>query len=300
MTKTTVRRSHKDSLFRMIFSGKEELLSLYNALNGTDYQDAEKFCINTIEDVLYMGYKNDLSFLIGDYLNLYEAQSTWNPNLPLRGIFYFSKIYQGYVEECQLDIYSGKRLKLPTPQYVVFYNGTKAIPDKVTLKLSESFEKQGKDNNAYLIAKIREGIQQGLKLEVAVDAAVDKCIQSGVLDGLLRRHKAEVKEMILSEYNEELHIRSEKKLSFQEGKEEGEQIGKQIGKQIGEQLKLIDMVCRKMRKGKTPEKIAEELEEDPESVFQITAGVLQCGVDCSMEEIYEFLKKDALSKENLP
>ena len=88
MKTTAIQRTYKDSLFRMIFREKKELLSLYNALNHSDYQNPEELTINTVENVLYMGMKNDVSFLIEEYLNLYEAQSTWNPNMPLRDVFY--------------------------------------------------------------------------------------------------------------------------------------------------------------------------------------------------------------------
>ena len=90
-----VKRTYKDSLFRMIFREKEELLSLYNVVNGSDYKNTEDLEINTIEDVIYMGIKNDVSFLIDDYLNLYEAQSSWNPNMPLRGFFTWQRCIVG-------------------------------------------------------------------------------------------------------------------------------------------------------------------------------------------------------------
>lgn len=86
-----VNRVYKDRLFRLIFSSKEELLALYNAVRGTQYKDAEALEITTLDDVLYMGMKNDLSFLLDDVLNLYEHQSTYCPNMPLRGVFYFSR-----------------------------------------------------------------------------------------------------------------------------------------------------------------------------------------------------------------
>ena len=98
MAKKQIRRNFKDSLFRMIFREKKELLSLYNAVNGSDYDRPEELELYTIEDVIYMGMKNDAAFLIDDVLNLYEAQSTWNPNMPLRGVFYFSQLYQRYLE----------------------------------------------------------------------------------------------------------------------------------------------------------------------------------------------------------
>ena len=75
MYEANVRRCFKDSLFRMVFQEKRELLSLYNAINGSRYEDPELLEITTIQDVLYMGLKNDCSFLIDEYLNLYETQS---------------------------------------------------------------------------------------------------------------------------------------------------------------------------------------------------------------------------------
>jgi hypothetical protein len=77
MGETTGNRRHKDSLFRAIFKEKQALLSLYNAINQSDYQNPEELEVTTIEDILYMGMKNDVSFLIDSYMNLYEAQSTW-------------------------------------------------------------------------------------------------------------------------------------------------------------------------------------------------------------------------------
>ena len=126
--RNSLRRNYKDSLFRMVFREKKELLVLYNAINGTAYEDPEELVVTTIEDVLYMGRKNDISFLIKDVMNLYEHQSSVNPNMPLRGLIYISMLYQGYIEQNNLDIYSSTLLKLPTPKYLVFYNGTKAEP----------------------------------------------------------------------------------------------------------------------------------------------------------------------------
>lgn len=73
-----INREHKDGLFQTIFREKEDLLSLYNAMNDTDYQNPEELTVYTLEDAVYIGIKNDISFLVGEMLNLYEHQSTQN------------------------------------------------------------------------------------------------------------------------------------------------------------------------------------------------------------------------------
>ena len=107
---------HKDTLFRLIFQEKKDLLELYNAIRGTDYQDPDKLEITTLDNMLFMGVKNDLSFLIDDVLNLYEHQSTWNANMPLRGLEYFSQLYKRYVKQIQANIYGSRQIMLPYPQ----------------------------------------------------------------------------------------------------------------------------------------------------------------------------------------
>ena len=92
-------------------------------------------CYFTAHEHLYMDYKNDISFLIDSTLNLYEHQPTWNPNMPLRGLGYFARLYEDYVRLNELNIYSEARLKLPKPQYFVFYNSTKAEPDRQNSKI---------------------------------------------------------------------------------------------------------------------------------------------------------------------
>lgn len=262
MSKTNVTRSYKDSLFRMVFREKKELLSLYNAINGTDYQDPEQLTITTMENVLYIGLKNDVSFLIEDVMNLYEGQSSWNPNMPLRGLFYISALYQGYLKEHHLDIYSSAQLRLPLPQYIVFYNGTKEEPDCQTLRLSDSFIKQEKEgclectalvlninyghnrtlmeacrklhDYAYFVSQVREHLRKGLVLSEAVDQAALACIKQDVLKQFLEVHRTEVRQLILEEYGEELHL----KTLYEEGKAEGELQGKAAGRQAFQETLL--------------------------------------------------------------
>ena len=99
-------RKYKDRLFRLVFSDKKDLLDLYNAVNGTDYDNPEELEVNTLENVLYLSMKNDLSFLIDAELNLYEHQSTCNPNMPMRGFLYFGDLYSAYIALREINLYS--------------------------------------------------------------------------------------------------------------------------------------------------------------------------------------------------
>lgn len=118
---------------------KKNLLELFNALNGTNYEDENELEINTIEDTIYMGMKNDVSCIIQSNMAMYEQQSTWNPNMPLRGILYSARLFSKYIKANKLNIYSEKLIKIPTPQYYVLYNGKRKIKDKVILRLSDAF-----------------------------------------------------------------------------------------------------------------------------------------------------------------
>ncbi|MGN0432266.1 MAG: hypothetical protein ACI4EQ_07905 [Lachnospiraceae bacterium] len=119
-------RKYKDTLFRMIFREPKELLKLYNAVNGTDYQKPEELQIVTLENAIYMNMKNDLAFIIDCRMSLYEHQRSVNPNMPLRNLFYVAKEYQGMVSSQSL--YSSRLVRLPTPYFVVFYNGLTRQP----------------------------------------------------------------------------------------------------------------------------------------------------------------------------
>ena len=245
-SKQTHNRQYKDRLWRMVFNNKEDLLQLYNAINHTDYQNPDDLEVNTLEDVLYLSMKNDVSFLVGGTMNLYEHQSTFNPNMPLRGVFYFSRLYEGYVADNNLMIYHEKRVRLPKPKYIVFYNGTKNQPDSMELKLSDCFENT--DNEApclectatmlninyghnqelmkhcrrleeysIFVQCVREYIQSEPSVEDALEKAIDTCIHQDVLADFLKKHRAEVLEMILTTYNKKLH----EKTLRREGRDEG-------------------------------------------------------------------------------
>ena len=117
-------RAYKDTLFRWLFSeSKENALSLYNAINGSNYTDVNDLEFRTLNDVIYMKFKNDVSFLVDDkFLCFIEHQSSFNPNMPLRGFFYAADSYRQLLGDSE-NIYGSKLIKIPVPQYIVLYNG---------------------------------------------------------------------------------------------------------------------------------------------------------------------------------
>ena len=130
-------KTYKDRMFRMIFSEKEKLLELYNAVSGKDYKDPELLIINTLENEIYMSMKNDISFLIDSRLSLYEHQSTYNPNMPLRLLHYISDLYESMVNPIKL--YGSSPVQIPPPRFIVFYNGTEDRPEREELCLSRLY-----------------------------------------------------------------------------------------------------------------------------------------------------------------
>ena len=130
--KLHVVRNQKDTVFRMLFREKKELLELYNALNDSAYNSPEKLTIYTLENAIYMNFKNDSSFLLDSEMNLYEHQATYNPNMPLRDLVYIARQLEKYTRND--TIYSSALVKILVPRFVVFYNGTDVQPDRQTLR----------------------------------------------------------------------------------------------------------------------------------------------------------------------
>lgn len=297
-------RNYKDTVFRMIYCDKKELLVLYNAVNGTYYTNEEDLQITTLENAVYMNMKNDVSFVLDLRLNLYEHQATVNPNMPLRDLMYVARVFEGLV--IRKDLYSRKQVKLPSPRFITFYNGVEEQPERKECRLSDAFcvkddmpsleliVTQLNINPGYnedLMAKcptLRQYMlyvnrirtyEKTMDLSEAVEKAVNECISEGILADFLKKNKAEVVSMSIFEYDEELHNRT----LYEDGFEDG--IDK--GREEGADLKLIALISRKLQKGKTPEVIADELEEDIETVKKICETVKQFAPEYDCERIYE-------------
>lgn len=240
-----VYKTYKDRVFRMLFREKKALLELYNALNGTNYIEEDDLTVSTLENALFIKMKNDVSFILDSNMYLCEHQSSYCPNMPLRGFLYFADLYKKHVKDIDLSV--RKLILIPTPHYIVFYNGTERKEEEFTQKLSDAFE----DKNggcieltvrtininlihnsslfkkspilygyAYFVAAIRHNLEF-MELREAVETAVDECIEKDILKDFLLEQKAEVVAMSIYEYNEEYV----KKTLLEEGREEGMEFG---------------------------------------------------------------------------
>ena len=134
---------YKDTVFRKLFSEPARLLELYNAMNKSNYADSSELEINTLHNAVYLGMKNDVSFIFHNELWLYEHQSTVNPNMPLRDLIYAADIFASKFYD--KSIYSSVQIKIPSPRFIVFYNGSKDFPEQYTYRLSDAYYKNPGD-----------------------------------------------------------------------------------------------------------------------------------------------------------
>lgn len=238
---------YKDTLFKKLFGqNKENALSLYNAINGTNYTMEDDFEYTMMEDVVYMKSKDDVSFLVGTSLNLYEHQSTYNPNMPLRGLLYFATLYRKMIEGNE-RVYRKRLLKIPNPKFIVFYNGMSSNlnQDVEKLRLSDAFYTEDKSGEfewtatmininlghnkelfekcsileqySIFIHKVREYNDVMNDFDRAVEKAADECIKEGVLKEILLKQKKEGFDVVLTEFDEEKYeemIRNEERIKI--------------------------------------------------------------------------------------
>lgn len=249
---TPVYPTYKDRVFRMLFRDKKRLLELYNALNDTNYADEKDLTINTLENVIYMKMKNDISLIIGCDMCLYEHQSSYCPNMPLRGFLYFADLYKKYLGDMELS--TTRRIMLPTPRYIVFYNGLDRKEEEFVQYLSESFSDEGGcievtvktinincghnrelleksptlNGYAQFVAKVRENLVS-MNLSQAVETAVTECIRQDILKNFLMEQRNEVVAISIYEYNEEYAMR----VTYEDGEMAGYERGKAEGKAEG-------------------------------------------------------------------
>ena len=321
---TDVGFRYKDRLFRFLFGSEKRknfTLDLYNALNGTSYDNADDLELTTLDDVIYMSMKNDVSFILDGYMNLYEQQSTYNPNMPIRILMYLGRLYDKYINEHELNVYGRKLNELPTPKAVVLYNGTEDRPAFETLRLSDAFEfpeqacveliaevininyrcnaslLRGCDilrQYSVFIDEIRKGTGLGLDLRIAVDNAVRYCIDNGILKDILQSHLSEVVDLVLTEYDEkkvmEMFYEEARKAGREDGLAEGRAEGHAEGRAEGHAEGRAEGRAEGHAEGRA-EGLIEGKSKDMESLRQmISDGKISLNI--SEEEFYSILRGD--------
>lgn len=267
---SVTNRNHKDRLFKFIFGKDTEesklwRLQLYNALNDTNITDPNALEINTIENIIYITMHNDISFIIDTEINLYEEQSSWNPNMPLRGFFYFSSLYQMHLTKNDLSILSNQKVMIPRPRFFVFYHGKETEPDTWKLKLSDSFLGEQRDLGDFewtatvinlrpdeefplnknctplyhyvkFVSMVTTNVNAGMDRHQAVEKAVDEAIKEKLLGDFFKINRAEVIGMFMTEFDEELAIHT--------------------WREDGRTEKAIEAALNFLREGDSPEKIS--------------------------------------------
>ena len=236
---TVLNREYKDRVFKFIFGNPENkkwTLSLYNAVNGSQYRNPDEIQFNTIEDAVYMGMKNDVSFIIRSEMNLWEHQSSFNPNMPMRFLTYGTQLYEKYIASSEYYLFSRSLQALPKPNCVCFYNGRAEQPERQVLKLSDAFGGEadievkvtmlninyGKNRAlmeacqplreyAWLVDKVRYYQKALRNFEAAVEAAIQEMPEEFEIRNFLIANRAEVRRMLLTEYDEEKVLAQERK-----------------------------------------------------------------------------------------
>ena len=269
-------REYKNSVFKDLFSDGKTALELYNALTDSNFTLDDSLCFTTLEDALFMGQLNDISFTIGGKLVIFiEHQATLSPNIPIRALMYIGRVYEKIID--RRAVYRTKLFTIPTPEFYVLYNGVDACPDENTLRLSDAFRRLNISGTeslpslelivrvlnvnvghnekifekcdvlrgyAVFIGQVRGHQRAGMTLEVAIASAIDFCVENGILVEYLKDKGSEVRNMLFTEFN----LEEAKEVWFEEGREEG--------REEGIEAKGLEIARAMFAEGDSPEKIS--------------------------------------------
>ena len=321
--KDNVTSKFKDNVFCMLYRDKKNLLELYNALNNSAYTNVDDLQVTTLNGGSYMKYKNDASFLLCMSLYMFEQQSSKNPNMPLRFLHYVSDVFRELFSNSMLHRRS--MIKIPVPHFVTFYNGLeKWIEDENEIRLSDMYEIP--TDNPELELKVRVininkdvhilnkcktlrdymtfvnkvrfkmGVE-GDDVRIAVTEAMDECIDEDILVDFFEKHREEVVEVSIYDYDEE----EVRKVLAKEMAEEmvGEMAEKMAGKMAEKYAQeaaekavkenIISLVIKKVKKSKTLETITSELEEEEADIKPIYDAVVSSAPDYDINVIKDRL-----------
>lgn len=317
--KDNVTSKFKDNVFCMLYRDKRNLLELYNALNNSAYTNVDDLQVTTLNGGSYMKYKNDASFLLCMSLYMFEQQSSKNPNMPLRFLHYVSDVFRELFSNSMLHRRS--MIKIPVPHFVTFYNGLeKWVEDEDEIRLSDMYEISADNPELELkvrVININEDVHilnkcktlrdymtfvnkvrfkmgvEGDDVRIAVTEAIDECIDEDILVDFFEQHREEVVEVSIYDYDEE-EVR--RVLAEEYAQEYAQKVAKEVsekafaeGEQSGRQLNLINQVIKKVKKSKTLETIASELEEEEADIKPIYDAVVSSAPDYDINVIKDRL-----------
>ena len=246
--KTEGNREYKSDLFSMLMQEKKYALETYNAINNSDHKDPEEIEIITLEHGVSLSIRNAASFILDMSANYYEHQSTYSPNMPLRNLLYYTEDVRRWIRKEEKNIYGRSTIPVPTPHFVVFYNGKQKRPEQEIQRLSDSFTKQtdhpeleltcrvininpGNNVNimqrssalagySYLIELVRK-YEPDMVLEEAIRRAIDECIAEDILAEFLRAHRNEVEKIMNLDFTHERQLELTARDEYNAGVQQG-------------------------------------------------------------------------------
>ena len=317
--KDNVTSKFKDNVFCMLYRDKRNLLELYNALNNSAYTNVDDLQVTTLNGGSYMKYKNDASFLLCMSLYMFEQQSSKNPNMPLRFLHYVSDVFRELFSNSMLHRRS--MIKIPVPHFVTFYNGLeKWVEDEDEIRLSDMYEISADNPELELkvrVININEDVHilnkrktlrdymtfvnkvrfkmgvEGDNVRIAVTEAMNECIDEDILVDFFEQHREEVVEVSIYDYDEEEVRRVLAEEYAQEvaqgmAQEIVEKAAKEASEKAfaeGEQSMMINQIIKKVKKSKTLETIASELEEEVADIKPIYDVVIAAAPDYNIDII---------------
>ncbi|MGN0438347.1 MAG: hypothetical protein ACI4F4_07455 [Lachnospiraceae bacterium] len=290
-------REYKSSVFSMLMEIPEYALDTYNALNNSNYDDPALLTILKLEGKIILSVRNDASFLFDSYLNLYEHQSTYNPNMSLRFLLYYADLIKKLVEKNEYNLYGSRKITIPTPKFVVFYNGIDKQPAVKEFRLSDAFERECDNYDLELVCtmyninpgfndemlnrsrvlfgyttfvgKVRMYQKQFRELSDAVKKAMDECMKEDILAEFFKKNRQEVLDVAALDFTFERQLELTARDSREEGYADGRAEGIEIGRTDGIETTYVTQIKAKRAKGKEIAKIADEIEQSPAYVQKL-------------------------------
>lgn len=315
--KDSTNREFKSSVFAALFSAAANALELYNAIDNANCTNTSEIDYRTLEGVLFLARKNDVAFTVSNrILVISEHQSTINHNMPLRDAIYYGRTMEQIMEA--QSMFRSKMVKIPTPEFFVFYNGESDRPSEEILRLSDAFIEEQEEPMMEVLVKvininseanhpillkcqplkeyttfmelIRDLIKQGDSREDAVKKSITECRRIGILTDFLNVHGKEVDNMLFTQFNMEDALRIRGEEEHEDGVEEGIEKGIEKGKTFQE----IILIKKKYEKGYTSREAADMLETEEQFVEKVY-NIMKENPSYSEKDIVKLLDAEEIS-----